>query len=295
MTNTQGQTGSLFTSASSNQGAFQPFALCVLPNPPRDPTPQDVTYNLLQLWYNITNQSLWFLASFSSAGANLTALWVRISQGPGNLESLTADSGGPVFPTLGNINLNGLGAISTAGTPATSTITVQVNLPVANDVLYSLTGSPGTFGGVALMTSMGIPQILSGRISGVPVPTNVVGAGSVTVGYTDGNPATITITGSPSALTYTNVVGPVAYVVLLTDQYISCNTSGGAVTLRFPDAPPPNQVWSVKDRTGNASTNNITITSVGGAKTFDGFTSFLLKGNFDAQNLIFNGSQYELF
>ena len=69
---------------------------------------------------------------------------------------------------------------------------------------------------------------------------------------------------------YTNVTFAMSpYTVLSTDQYISCDTSGGAITLNFPNAPTFKQEWVVKDRTGNANTNPITITTPGGVVNFD--------------------------
>jgi hypothetical protein len=95
---------------------------------------------------------------------------------------------------------------------------------------------------------------------------------------------------------YTNVnFAASPYTVLATDQYISVDTSGGAITLRFPNAPTSNREWVVKDRTGNAGINNITITTVGGAVLFDGSTSYVINANYGSVQLIFNGTSYEVF
>lgn len=99
-----------------------------------------------------------------------------------------------------------------------------------------------------------------------------------------------------SAFNYTDVVGPTTYVVLTTDYYISCNTSGGAITLNFPNAPTFKQLWIVKDRTGNASTNNISISTPGGVVTFDGLTAYTMNSNFQAINLLANATPtYEVY
>jgi len=98
------------------------------------------------------------------------------------------------------------------------------------------------------------------------------------------------------AVSYTNVTfGMSPYTVLATDQYISCDTSGGAITLNFPNAPTANQTWVVKDRTGNSATNNVTITTPGGVVTFDGGTTLLLNTAYAAVNLLFNGTSYEVY
>lgn len=96
---------------------------------------------------------------------------------------------------------------------------------------------------------------------------------------------------------YTNVTNAMSpYTVLASDYYISVDSSGGAVTLRFPNAPTFKQIWIIKDRTGNAGANNITITTVGGAVTIDGSTSFTLNANFESINLLANATPtYEVF
>ena len=80
------------------------------------------------------------------------------------------------------------------------------------------------------------------------------------------------------------------------DQYISVDCSGGPVTLLFPDVPVNTTPWTVKDRTGNALVNNITITTVSGARTFDGSASYTINTNYGSVQFLANSSHnYELF
>jgi hypothetical protein len=99
------------------------------------------------------------------------------------------------------------------------------------------------------------------------------------------------------ARNYTNVTfGQSPYTVLATDQYISVDSSGGAITLNFPNAPTFKREWVIKDRVGDASTNNITLTTPGGTVTFDGLTSFIINSNYGAVNLLANATPtYEVF
>jgi len=69
--------------------------------------------------------------------------------------------------------------------------------------------------------------------------------------------------------TYTNVVGPTTYTVNSTDYYLSCNTTAGSVTIVLPATNTYHREFLIKDRTGTAATNDIVITSVGAAATFD--------------------------
>jgi len=114
------------------------------------------------------------------------------------------------------------------------------------------------------------------------------------------------ITGSGSDITfnatdfvpnYTNVDHTVSpYTVLSSDEYISVDCSGGAVTLLFPDSPAAKQTWTIKDRTGSAATNNITLTTVSGAVNIDGATSYVIKINYAAVDLLANSTPtYEVF
>lgn len=100
-----------------------------------------------------------------------------------------------------------------------------------------------------------------------------------------------------NAINYTSVnFGMSPYTVLTTDFYISVDSSGGAITLNFPNAPTFKQRWIVKDRTGHASLNNITISTPGLTVTIDGSTSYVLASNFSSVQLLANNSPaYEVF
>jgi hypothetical protein len=89
--------------------------------------------------------------------------------------------------------------------------------------------------------------------------------------------------------------GASPYTVLTTDQFLSCATSGGVITLLLPNAPVTGQVWTVKDASGAAATSNITVTTVGGAVTIDGVTSYVLNVNYQSISVIFDGASYSVF
>jgi len=99
-----------------------------------------------------------------------------------------------------------------------------------------------------------------------------------------------------SPFNYTNVnFAASPYTVLATDYFLSVDSSGGAITIRLPNAPTQYRRFIIKDRTGNASTNNITYTTVGGAVLIDGATSKTITGNYGAVELLFNGTSYEVY
>jgi len=134
--------------------------------------------------------------------------------------------------------------------------------------------------------------------SGSAVPAagvlTIIGSGGIT---TTGSGSTITINGSgEQVITITaldNTDSP--YTVLTTDYYMSCDVSGGVLTIRMPDAPTTGKVFIVKDANGDAFTSNITVTTVGGAVTIDGATSYVMNVDYQSAQFVFNGSSYEIF
>lgn len=119
----------------------------------------------------------------------------------------------------------------------------------------------------------------------------------VTISNGDGILSNPLISATNAAVAYTNVTsGMSPYSVLNTDYYLSVDCSGGAVTLRFPNVPTAKQTWVVKDRTGSAATNNITITTPGGVVTIDGVTSYTIISNYGAINILANATPtYEIY
>jgi hypothetical protein len=142
-----------------------------------------------------------------------------------------------------------------------------------------------------------VVETLTGNTGGAVGPTanniNVVGSGGLTV---TGNPGTSTLTISASSInyTYTNV-NATPYTVLATDQYLSVDCSGGIITVRLPNTPVLGQAFIIKDRTGSAAANNITVTTPGGATLIDGAATFVMNTAYESINVIGNGTSYEVF
>lgn len=118
--------------------------------------------------------------------------------------------------------------------------------------------------------------------------------------YITGNAGTNTLTiNSTQAQFMTNYTSinhaSSPYTVLATDYYISADPSSGAITVDLPNAPTTNRLFIIKDRTGNAAVNNITLTTPGGSVTIDGQTSYVMNSNYQSTLLLFNGSNYEVF
>lgn len=145
-------------------------------------------------------------------------------------------------------------------------------------------------------TVSGDIETLTGNSGGAVGPDtshniSIVGGSGVTV---TGDPGTNTLTIDAATIIDYRNVNSSPYVVAATDEYLSIDTTS-ARTLQFPNSTTSGRIFTVKDRTGNAAANNITVTTVGGIVTIDGAASVAINGNFNSINLIFNGSNYEIW
>jgi hypothetical protein len=138
-------------------------------------------------------------------------------------------------------------------------------------------------------------QLLIGSTAAPHIRVNTLTAGNG-INIINGN-GSITIAANDSAFAYTNVTHAQSpYTVLAGDEYISVDASAGVVSLLFPNAPTANRTWIVKDRTGSASTNNISITTVGGTVTIDGQTTYKLTSNYSSIQILANATpNYEVY
>lgn len=91
-----------------------------------------------------------------------------------------------------------------------------------------------------------------------------------------------------------NVTAPGAYpyTVLSTDDIISVSTAGAARTINLPNAPTTGTTYVLKDVSGNAAVNNISVTTPGGVVTIDGATTYTINSNYGSITVYFNGTSY---
>lgn len=133
-----------------------------------------------------------------------------------------------------------------------------------------------------------------GTVSPIANVLNVLGDAAV---KTDGNTAgTIKIIATDVAENYVRITSAQSpYVVQADDYFISCDSSAGPVIVQLPNAPTQYDQFVVKDGTGDAQTNDITVTTVGGAVLIDGDTSVVFMDDYESLELIYNGASYESF
>lgn len=241
--------------------------------------------------------SITVVGSANTETVQLTGLTnhaLQIGAGTATLTQLVPGTTGQILQT----NTGADPTWSTATYPSATTInqilyssaanTVSGLATVNNGTLFtSSTGAPGI---VALTDG----QVLIGSSSGKPLPGTLTAGTGISITNAS-NSITISATGT-TTLTVTPVnFAASPYTVLGTDEFLAVQSSGGAITIRLPNAPVTGRVYTIKDSTGNASTNNISVTTVGGTVTIDGVTSFAISSNYQAINVIFTGAAYSIF
>jgi hypothetical protein len=107
---------------------------------------------------------------------------------------------------------------------------------------------------------------------------------------------TISASSSPAPFAVTSLDDTDSdYTVLSTDYYLSCDTTNGVLTIDLPDAPTTGTVYIIKDSTGQAAANNITVTTVGGLVNIDGSLNFIMNTAYESINVLFNGTSWEIW
>lgn len=237
-----------------------------------------------------------------SSGA-ITSGTNNVSFGKLSLASATSGANNTAlgYSSLGNIvtGSNNISIGSSAGSNLTLASSNNILIGNAGVLADSATIRIGTNGTQTKTFVVGVDGVNVGSVAKVvTLASDQLGTATITGGAgIVVTPSANTITISSSGITpanYTNVnISP--YVVLITDEYLSVDSSGGPITIQLPNAATLSRVFTIKDRTGSAATNNITVTTVGGAVNIDGATSFVMNTAHQAINVIGNGSTYEIY
>lgn len=212
-----------------------------------DPTTDDARgFALGDWWLNTTSTDLWYFANTNG----FSATWVKLnSGGSSGILSITGNTGGPVMPAVGNIDLVGDGVtIDIVGTPGTNTLTMS--------------------------TGGGITQTLTGDSGGAVPPdgggnVNIVGTGSITV---VGNPGTSTLTVTPAGAvvdrfnTQSGFAIPVANVLTINGAGgLTSSAAGSTVTITAGGTIANSFITSPATGTATPAAGVITFAGAGGA------------------------------
>jgi len=230
-----------------------------------------------------TNGQMWIGSTALNAGST----HINVGRITSPLGTLTIGYSSPniTIDATGGSIVNSI----TAGTNINLTGTATNPIINLNDPVKQTNGSaaapPYSF---VNQTSTGM-YLTAGLVLGL---ASSFGEG-VEIGFTTQTKNLLEI-GAGVAFTYTST-STSPYVVLSSDLFVSIDSSGGAKTVQLPNAPRNGQVYIIKDKTGSAAANNITVTTVGGAVTIDGSTTFVMSTNYESISVLFNGTSYEIW
>jgi hypothetical protein len=305
--------------------------LSVFPSPivsQRSPSPNDGG-QIGQVWVNtLTNQ----VYTLSSVEANVYN-WAVSSTGGGGLTTAHTDAGDATtlanaMTFAGGTNINTAGAahtvtINVANNPTFSgLVTAQAGLTVSGGNLVvstgtitasigSITSGTNITAGTGLKVNTFTAGVVQSGATGILSSSNgangeiLIGGGVAPVWTTITPGANIAIVNGANSITisantgsetirYTGV-STTPYVALSTDDYLGVDSTGGPITIELPNAPATGRVFIIKDTFGDSAANNITVTTVGGAVNFDANPSVVMTSAFEAIQVIFNGTFYEIF
>jgi hypothetical protein len=263
-----------------------------------------------------------------ASGSYITALTGDVTaSGPGSASSTVAKiAGTTVSGTTGSGNVVfSTGATLTTPTITVNdnALTVQNHVDHTKTILFDCTNGASGFS-----TTLKINNILSSVILNLPASsttligndttatltnktidtggTNLIGSATISGTTGSGNVAfsaspTFTGTVSAAAITATGVTTmsggtsvnrtptAISYTALLSDCIIGVTDTSSARTVTLPTSAPAGMIMEIKDESGAAATNNITVQR-GGSDTIDGATSITITANYGIARLYSNGS-----
>lgn len=125
-------------------------------------------------------------------------------------------------------------------------------------------------------------------------PNSLVAGVGITISPTTGTGAnTVTITANGLAAEPVRIATTTPDTVTVTDSVVSYQLAApGPVAVSLP-AGQVGQVFYLKDGTGDAATNPITITP-NGAETIDDVATATINTNYGALTLVYTGAKWEI-
>lgn len=178
----------------------------------RDPTTADINYPIQKWWFNGTTNQFFFLKSYSSNNAILTANWVQVPGGgiaaiEFTVDSVTAPGVNPVTPDVGgNVNVSAT-AVAAHSVPietrtrALNTYSVEAQFAAANAT------TDATKAGLAAFNSSQFSVDANGFVQATSVLTNDLHWPKFIVGDTTNGANYATITAALAAASSGDTIG----------------------------------------------------------------------------------------
>jgi hypothetical protein len=175
----------------------------------RAPTTTDTGYPLAQLWLDKTGDDLYGLVDVSAG----IATWNLLAATPGEIATLTGDTGGAIGPSAGNVNLLGTSEqISTTGSGSTITLAIPNTFSFGSaSGSNSGTITTGT-GGLNCQLTNG-PFIVSTGTGQIDISSDVTNT-TVNIGISSGSAVKTVNVGSPHSTSITTIAAGSAGIVL---------------------------------------------------------------------------------
>ncbi len=231
-----------------------------------------------------------------SSGTNIVGQITTANNGVLVTDGSGIPSIGSTLPLAVQTNITEVGALVLGSLAAGFT---PVTVPIGGTGASTFTQNGLIYGNgtSALGVTAGLTdgQVVIGSSIGAPAAASITAGPNITI--TAGhNTLQISALSGSDVVAYTGVNHAASpYTALTTDYYISCDVTAGVITIKLPDAPSTGRTFVIKDKVGLAATSNITITSVSGVITLDGATTFVMNTAYEAANLVFNGTNYEIW
>lgn len=235
----------------------------------------------------------------SSMGGSVTNGSSNTAVGYSSLTALTSGSGNTALGVSCGTAINTASNNTAVGSSALSSLTSgDSNIGIGNSPLSSLlTGTHnigiGTNGTGGSYTGAEGSNILIEN-TGVVGESHVIRIGTQGSGTAQHNQCYLagvlnTVSGRVVKIT---APGAYPYTTLTTDYVVIVDTSS-ARTINLVASPATGTTYRIKDNTGSAAANNITITPAAG--NIDGSASYVINNNYGAIDLVYNGTQWNKF
>jgi hypothetical protein len=197
----------------------------------RDPTVSDTGYQFGQIWVNTVDGNCFILTQVNSGSAT----WVPVGGGTVAIEALQGNTGGPVYPIGGIVDVVGSGNITTSGFGNSIVITEPSFI---SHTVNTTDATPTTIFSLSLG---GVPATWAINVDIICLNTSVTdGAGFNVFG--------LMVTDGTSATEIQSEVGINLYGPTLTTATVTLTASGNDVVLQVVGVAATNITWNM---TGN--------------------------------------------
>lgn len=208
-------------------------------------------------------------------------------------------------------DINNPGFQATITITATGTVTIDGEFVLADMIVLIKNQSNPVHNGIYVCTTEGdvAVQAVFTRLATFSYPGAINGYGPIVVrgGLINAitswavtseliievgvSPIVIKSLSANSYISLPTAVTTATYTMINTDQFLVCNRAGTIAIALIP-SPDSGRVIIIKDNSGAALVNNITITPAAG--NIDGAANYVINTNYGSVTLIYNGTQWNV-